>query len=104
MEQRPVRQHVLDPVERVSEVLFGLIMVLGFTGSMSAATAGRAEVREMLVGAIGCNLAWGIVDAVMYVMATVLSRSRGLAIPRVFCLSGFFGRARNSNSCVTWIF
>jgi len=82
VEQRPIRQHVLDPVERVSEVLFGLIMVLGFTGSMSAATAGRADVREMLVGAIGCNLAWGIVDAVMYVMATVLSRSRGLAIRR----------------------
>ena len=80
MDQRPVSRHVLDPVERVSEVLFGLIMVLGFTGSMSAATAGRADVREMLVGAVGCNLAWGIVDAVMYLMSTVLSRSRGLAI------------------------
>ncbi len=80
MEHRPVSRHVLDPVERVSEILFGLIMVLGFTGSMSAATAGRGEIREMLVGAIGCNLAWGIVDAVMYMMATVLSRSRGLAV------------------------
>jgi hypothetical protein len=82
VEHRPARQHVLDPVERVSEILFGLVMVLGFTGSMSAATAGRAEVREMLVGAIGCNLAWGIVDAVMYLMSTLLSRARGLAILR----------------------
>ena len=80
MERRPDSRHVLDPVERVSEVLFGLIMVLGFTGSMSAATAGRGEVREMLMGAVGCNLAWGIVDAVMYVMTTVVARSRGLAI------------------------
>ena len=71
---------MLDPVERVSEVLFGLIMVLGFTGSMSAATAGRGEVREMLVGAVGCNVAWGIVDAVMYVMASLASRGRRLAI------------------------
>ena len=74
------RRRVLDPVERVSEVLFGLIMVLTFTGSMSAASAGRAEVQEMLVGAIGCNLAWGIVDAVMYVMGTLLTRARSLTV------------------------
>ena len=75
-------RRVLDPVERVSEVLFGLIMVLTFTGSLSAATAGRAEIREMLYGAIGCNLAWGIVDAVMYVMSTRLNRGRGLMVLR----------------------
>ena len=69
-------RRVLDPVERVSEVLFGLIMVLTFTGSMSVADAGRAEVREMLAGALGCNLAWGIVDAVMYVLGSVLTRAR----------------------------
>ena len=53
---------VLDPIERISEILFGLIMALTFTGTLSAASAGRAEVREMLLGAIGCNLAWGLVD------------------------------------------
>ena len=82
MDQRPVSRHVLDPVERVSEVLFGLIMVLGFTGSMSAATAGRADVREMLVGAVGCNLAWGIVDAVMYLIRTQVDRAKALSLLR----------------------
>ena len=52
-------KRVLEPIERISEVLFGLIMVLGFTGSLSAAQAGRSDVRTMLFGAIGCNLAWG---------------------------------------------
>ena len=47
-----VSKRVLDPIDRVTEVLFGLIMVLTFTGSLSVATAGRAEVREMLVGAL----------------------------------------------------
>ena len=75
-------RRVLDPVERVSEVLFGLIMVLSFTGTLSAATAGRAEIREMIYGAIGCNLAWGIVDAVMYVMSNLLNRGRGLIVLR----------------------
>ena len=75
-------RRVLDPIERVSEVLFGLIMVLTFTGSLSVANPDRAEVREMLYGAIGCNLAWGIVDAVMYVLASVLARTRGLRMLR----------------------
>jgi VIT1/CCC1 family predicted Fe2+/Mn2+ transporter len=73
-----MRKHVLDPVDRVSEILFGLIMALTFTLSLSAGQAGRADVREMLVGAIGCNLAWGLVDAVMYLMSSLIERSRGL--------------------------
>jgi hypothetical protein len=76
------RQRVLDPVERLSEILFGLIMVLTFTCSISVAEAGREEVRSVLIGAIGCNLAWGLVDAVMYLMAIVIQRGRSLAVVR----------------------
>ncbi len=76
------RRRVLDPVERASEVLFGLIMVLSFTGSLSAATAGREEIRTMLIGALGCNLAWGLVDAVMYLMNTLSERGREMLMLR----------------------
>ena len=69
---------VLDPVERLSEILFGLIMALTFTGSIEAAGALRDEIRPVLVGAIGCNIAWGIVDAVMYLMTSVVARNRAL--------------------------
>lgn len=72
-------RRVLDPVERLSEVLFGLIMALTFTGSMSVASAGREEVRTMLIGALGCNLAWGMVDAVMYLLTNLVTRARSLA-------------------------
>lgn len=72
------RQRILDPTERFSEVLFGLIMVLTFTGSLSVATGGREEVRTMLISAIGCNLAWGIVDAGFYLMAIMGLRGQGL--------------------------
>ena len=71
---------VLSPVDRVSEVLFGLIMALTFTGTLSVASADRSEVREMLVGALGCNIAWGLVDAVMFLLATLSERGRNLAI------------------------
>src|SRR3954470_10447682 len=62
-------KRVLEPIERISEVLFGVIMVLTFTGSLSVVEAGREDVRTMLIGAIGCNLAWGLIDAIMYLMA-----------------------------------
>ena len=47
---------LLSPMERISEVLFGLIMVLTITCSFSIGGAGRTDVREMLIGALGCNL------------------------------------------------
>lgn len=67
---------VLDPIDRISELLFGLFMVLSFTGALSVIDSGRDEVRDMLVAAIGCNLAWGFVDGVMYVLRNLVSRGR----------------------------
>jgi VIT1/CCC1 family predicted Fe2+/Mn2+ transporter len=71
---------ILDPIERTSEILFGVIMVLTFTSSISVAESGRAETREVLVAALGCNIAWGIVDAAFYLMSSVIARARGLRI------------------------
>src|SRR5438552_17577384 len=71
-------RRVLEPIDRVSEVLFGLIMVLTFTGSLSIAEAGRDDVRTMLIGALGCNLAWGIIDGVLYLMGCLAEKGRGL--------------------------
>jgi hypothetical protein len=67
---------LLDPIDRNSEILFGLFMVLTFTGTMSVATAGRDDVKLMLVAAIGCNIAWGFVDGVMYVLRNLVVRAR----------------------------
>jgi hypothetical protein len=69
---------VLDPIDRVSEVLFGLIMVLTFTGALSVAEAGRDDVRAMLIGALGCNLAWGVIDAILYLMGSLADKGQGL--------------------------
>ena len=72
-------KRVLDPIDRVSEVLFGLIMVLTFTGSLSVAEAGRDDVRTMLIGALGCNFAWGIIDGILYLMGCLADKGRGVA-------------------------
>jgi VIT1/CCC1 family predicted Fe2+/Mn2+ transporter len=36
----------------------------------------------MLVTALGCNLAWGLVDAVMYLVRTITDRGRSLSLIR----------------------
>jgi VIT1/CCC1 family predicted Fe2+/Mn2+ transporter len=74
------RASVLDPVERVSEVVFGLLMALAITGSLSVASAGREEVRTMMFAALGCNVAWGLVDGIMYLVQTLTERTRALSL------------------------
>jgi VIT1/CCC1 family predicted Fe2+/Mn2+ transporter len=70
-----VQRH-LDPASRLGEILFGLIMVLGATLTAGLTVAeGEKGVRQLLHAAIGCNIAWGIIDGVMYVMNCVVVRS-----------------------------
>lgn len=71
-------RRILEPHDRIAEVLFGLIMVLTFTGALSVAEAGRDDVRTMLIGALGCNLAWGIIDAIFYLMACLNEQGSGM--------------------------
>ena len=70
----------LDPISRISEVLFGLIMVLSFTGSISVASDGKAEIKNLLWAALGCNLAWGIIDGVFYLMSRLFEKGHGYSV------------------------
>jgi len=72
----------LDPIERVSEIIFGLLMAQAITGSLSVAGAGEQEVRTMMVAALGCNIAWGLVDGIMYLVQTNTERLRKLNLVR----------------------
>jgi len=86
-------RRVLQPIERISEVLFGLIMVLTITCSLSIAEADRKNVRAMLLGALGCNLAWGIIDGFMYLMACFSSRGQNISKLRALRKSRTSGEA-----------
>src|SRR5262249_41573584 len=67
---------ILEPMDRISEVLFGLIMALTFTLTLGVVTADTIQVRTMLLAALGCNLAWGIIDSAVFLMARFNQRGR----------------------------
>jgi VIT1/CCC1 family predicted Fe2+/Mn2+ transporter len=66
----------LEPGERLGELLFGLIMVLTFTLGAGIELGDREDSRELLIAALGCNTAWGIIDAALYLMARLSERGR----------------------------
>ncbi|MDX2170486.1 MAG: VIT family protein [Deltaproteobacteria bacterium] len=74
-------QRHLDPASRLGEVLFGLIMALGFTG---AARLGyeAADNRTLFLAILGCNVAWAIVDGVMYALTELFERGRRTRLGR----------------------
>jgi VIT1/CCC1 family predicted Fe2+/Mn2+ transporter len=75
-----IRRH-LDPSDRLGEILFGLIMALGFT---AAVRFGRREAdnQALFTGIFGCNLAWAIVDGVIFVLTALFERGRRTRVAR----------------------
>jgi hypothetical protein len=73
-------KRVLEPVERISEFLFGLIMVLTLTCTFNVREANRSSVRTLLMDALGCNVAWGIIDAFFYLLNPRGQSGHGVAL------------------------
>ena len=73
----------LDPSSRLGEIIFGLIMVLTFTLAAGfSIPQDKVGVRELLFAAIGCNVAWGIIDAVLYLMNCITLRAGRIRLVR----------------------
>src|SRR5262245_51684019 len=67
----------LDPGETLAEVLGGLVMALTFTlGARLFAAGGQFEAHELALAVIGCNVAWGVIDATLFVLNSIFYRSR----------------------------
>jgi VIT1/CCC1 family predicted Fe2+/Mn2+ transporter len=74
---------VIDPGDALGEILFGLIMALTFTvGSRLLFSETGLDVRELIVATVGCNVAWGIIDAVLFTLGTVFYKTRRVRVLR----------------------
>ena len=59
-------------------------VVANFTLAASVVTGGGQEgARAALLGAIGANASWAIINAVLYIMDSAFDRNRRLRIVRV---------------------
>jgi hypothetical protein len=61
------------PEDRLAEAICGLIMVLSFTAATGALLEG-ATPHALLIAVLGCNIAWGIVDGVTYILGNLMNR------------------------------
>jgi len=66
----------LDPSDRLDELLFGLIMVLSITLGVGLATGEGGSTLVVALTIFGCNLAWGLIDGIMYIVTQLYDRSR----------------------------
>ncbi|AHG45005.1 VIT family [Rhizobium leguminosarum bv. trifolii CB782] len=74
---------IIDPGDALGEVLFGLIMALTWTvGSRLVFAKEGLDVHDLIVATIGCNVAWGIIDAVLFFLGTTFNKSRRLRLFR----------------------
>ena len=71
-------ERYLDPASTLGEVLFGLIMTLTFTlgAGIIIEDEGREGARQLLIALIGCNIAWGLIDGVLYLAGQLFDRGR----------------------------
>jgi VIT1/CCC1 family predicted Fe2+/Mn2+ transporter len=68
----------LDPSACMAELLFGVIMTLTFTlGAGLVIEEGPDATRELLIGVIGCNIAWGVIDGLLYIFGAMYERGLG---------------------------
>ena len=73
----------LDPSESMLEILFGLIMALTITtGARLVADASSLSARDLMVALVGCNIAWGLIDAVFYLLGSLFNRNRRVTMVR----------------------
>jgi len=70
-------QRYLDPSDSLAELLFGMIMALSLTaGARLLAQRGAIDPHELIGAMIGCNIAWGVIDAVLYLIGSLFNRNR----------------------------
>lgn len=68
--------NLVSRTDRLSEILFGLIVVLTFTCTLPLTLGEGVTVKQVLLAALSCNIAWGIIDGVMSLIFSAATRSR----------------------------
>jgi hypothetical protein len=67
----------LDPASALCEITCGLVMTLTIMLTAGYYVDGSDDpAKSLLIAALGCTLAWGIIDGMLYVMSDFYARAR----------------------------
>ena len=67
----------LYPHERLIELIYGLVIALAITNSVRlVGMSGTVDIDLMVQTALGAGIAWGIIDALLYLVVIVYERNR----------------------------
>lgn len=73
----------VEPLDLWTQMLYGLLIVLTFTMAFRAldrtTVAGMAlatQANRLFIAAIGCSIAWGLIDGVVYVLSCIAERAQ----------------------------
>lgn len=75
---------LLDPLDRLIEGVYSVLIVLTFTlafrvfeaNSVLDEETASVLLSQLFVAALGCAIAWGIIDGIMYVLTSMAERSQ----------------------------
>ena len=84
-------ERYLDPSDRPDELLFGLIMVLSITLGVGLATDEGGSTLLVALTIFSCNLAWGLIDGIMYIVTQLYDRSRKAQLIDARCPRSLWG-------------
>jgi len=98
MAYRSAISDYVDPGETLAEVLFGLIMALTIIiGAAAISAPDKLDTHGLVLAIVGCNLAWGVIDAVLFVLGSLFQRSKRARFFREL------GTARSENEALAAI-
>src|SRR4029453_8486387 len=73
----------LHPPESLLEILFGVIMAPPMAAGAPLVTdPATLHAGELIAALAGCNVAWGFIDAVFYLVGSMFNRNRRLVLVR----------------------
>jgi hypothetical protein len=81
---------ILDPLDRLIEGIYSVLIVLTFTLAARAIQVQSGELADasnvllqLFVAALGCAVAWGLIDGAMYVLTCVFERGKDRRLYRL---------------------
>jgi VIT1/CCC1 family predicted Fe2+/Mn2+ transporter len=80
---------LLDPLDSFVEAIYTVLIILTFTLAVRVAEANLPDgivsglVEQLFWACLGCAVAWGLIDGVMYILSSLAGRGQDLRLARV---------------------